>query len=362
MSRFVLVAFSIAMLAGCSGSAGALNAGLPLERTVQSNSAQKLAVSEYPLDFVRSLCFNPFRGWVPCLLSPGPHGIAKGNDGALWFTQLVYSCSTFRAPPVCNGAVGRITTSGMLTRYALKNQARPWNIANGSDGALWFTEQTTNKIGRISLSGIITEYSLPSANSSPVGITPGPDGALWFLENGLTPRVGRISTSGSIRQYVIPTANSNPFTIVAGSDGALWFGEFGASKIGRITTAGAITEYATPTKVSGPYSVTRGPDGAVWFVETFVNKLGRITPAGKITEFPAGSNGSFTLIGAGPQGKLWFMQTPSILAGVTTPTGAISGYFLSASIGQNTGMTTGPDGALWITDDGPGQAIARVHP
>ena len=37
----------------------------------------------------------------------------------------------------------------------------------GSDGALWFTESRGNAIGRITTSGAITEYALPAAESMP---------------------------------------------------------------------------------------------------------------------------------------------------------------------------------------------------
>jgi streptogramin lyase len=38
----------------------------------------------------------------------------------------------------------------------------PTSITVGPDGALWFTEQTGNKIGRITTAGVITEYPIPT--------------------------------------------------------------------------------------------------------------------------------------------------------------------------------------------------------
>jgi hypothetical protein len=51
------------------------------------------------------------------------------------------------------------------------------------DGALWFTENSANKIARITTAGIISEFLIPTASSSPEFITTGPDGALWFTES-----------------------------------------------------------------------------------------------------------------------------------------------------------------------------------
>src|SRR6059036_907923 len=45
------------------------------------------------------------------------------------------------------------------------------------------------------------------------------------------------------REFIVPTARSSPTGITAGPDGALWFTEEGANAIGRITTAGTITEF-----------------------------------------------------------------------------------------------------------------------
>lgn len=59
----------------------------------------------------------------------------------------------------------------------------PFGIALGSDGAVWFTEITGNKIGRLDTDGKIIEYDLPEKASFPSMIVAGPDGALWFTEN-----------------------------------------------------------------------------------------------------------------------------------------------------------------------------------
>ena len=63
--------------------------------------------------------------------------ITTGPDGALWFTDTLHQ-----------GAIGRITTSGVVT-YSLLPDADPvqhptgkfpFSITAGSDGAVWFTE------------------------------------------------------------------------------------------------------------------------------------------------------------------------------------------------------------------------------
>jgi virginiamycin B lyase len=66
-----------------------------------------------------------------------PVEIAAGPDGALWFTNY-------------SGSIGRITTAGLVTNFALFGSANPQGITAGPDGALWFTVVDLGTIGRIS--------------------------------------------------------------------------------------------------------------------------------------------------------------------------------------------------------------------
>src|SRR5436309_1380140 len=89
----------------------------------------------------------------------------------------------------------------------------------------------------------ITEFTIPTAVSSPSGITAGPDGALWFTEqNGAVNQIGRLTTTGSFKEFGGLSAPRpsylGPGGITAGPDGRLWFTEIDANKIGAITTDG----------------------------------------------------------------------------------------------------------------------------
>jgi len=58
---------------------------------------------------------------------------------------------------------------------------------------LWFTERRIQKIGRISTTGAITEYALPPVDYH-IGITKGPDDALWFAAGS---KIGRFAPDGT---------------------------------------------------------------------------------------------------------------------------------------------------------------------
>jgi virginiamycin B lyase len=277
-----------------------------------------------------------------------PTGIIAGPDGALWFTEQSAN------------KIGRVTTSGSFTEFTVPTAvALPLSIIVGPDGALWFTELGgVSKIGRITTAGAITEFPLPAANAHPEEIVLGPDNAFWFGESN-TSKIGRITLTGSVTEFATPTANSFPDGIAVGTDGNLWFAERTGNKIGRITTSGAITEFAVPIATSEPRKITSGPDGALWFTQQ-TGAIGRITTAGAITEFPLSTpNASPADIVAAPDGTLWFGQANTNIGQITTA-GAITETTLPQPSSSGTfGVAVGPDGALWFTGVN-GNTVGRI--
>jgi virginiamycin B lyase len=202
---------------------------------------------------------------IPCCGEPSR--IVAGPDGALWFTE--------------GNKIGRITTGGVVTEYCLPDpNAAASGITAGPDGALWFTEPSAvtdyidlicsgnDKIGRITTSGMITEYALSRsvACRGLTSIAAGPDGALWFNESYLN-AVGRITTAGAVTEYPLPSPLQVSSDVTAGPDGALWFPAFnletGGGTLERVTTDGVITEYNVAANTAGSLIVT-GPDGTLW--------------------------------------------------------------------------------------------------
>ena len=169
-------------------------------------------------------------------------------------------------------------------------------------------------------------------------------------------------------EYGLPTPAAGPGQMTAGPGGNLWFVESNAGKIGRISTSGQITEYPIANSLS-LQGITEGPDGNIWFTgvqflypETNQGYIGRITPAGVITRFvlPGGGFGeSPEGITQGPDGALWFTENGEVsgIGRITTGgTFAVPFVVPSTSLAE---ITTGPDGALWYTDPGSNQ-IGRV--
>jgi virginiamycin B lyase len=189
---------------------------------------------------------------IPTLLSQ-PLAIAAGPDGALWFVEF--------------GAnrIGTITTGGTIAEYPLPAAtSSPDYITAGPDGALWYT-QAGGGIGQITTTGVVTFYALNlSAPAASAGsVTLGPDGALWFSEYGLPAnsghRIGRFTTAGATTEYTLPSSIAAPYQIASGPDGALWFTAPGANQIGRAAIV------SPPPTLS---AVTTAADAAIQIVSS----------------------------------------------------------------------------------------------
>jgi virginiamycin B lyase len=300
---------------------------------VLSSAQSTIKINEYPLPQATS----------------NPWSLVAGPDGALWFTE---SCPSFYCPNNTHDAIGRITTSGAITEFALPNGSAPYGISAGPDGALWFTELQGNKIGRITLAGIITEFPLPTPNAGPYQITAGSDGALWFTE-GPANRIGRITTTGVVTEYPVQgvCCSTDPTEVIAGPDGALWFTNVNSNWIGRITTQGTITKYQMPVP-SGGYGIVVGPDGAFWFTGASAAgtaAIWRLTTNGVFSMYnvPAQSPG-LSYITPATDKALWFTENYTGKIGRMTTAGAFTDYFVGGTFGTGpVAITTGPDGAVW---------------
>lgn len=284
------------------------------------------------------------------ITAPGQAAIVVHYDGR-WYDQATISVSSSRAVA---GALTGATLSSLakITEFTIPTGgSSPHGICTGSDGNIWLTEGTGNKISHITPGGAFAEYSIPTAGGNPYRITAGADGNLWFTEDSQN-KIGKVTPAGAFNEYTVPTGGSTPYGITAGPDGNVWFTESSGNKIGRITPAGTINEFTVPTGGSSLQGITGGPDGNVWFVENGGNKIGRITPQGAITEFslPTGGSGPAGIV-TGPDHNLWFTQGSGNRIGVVTPAGVFSQYTVPTGGSSPKEIVTGPDGKLWFTEN-----------
>ncbi len=229
----------------------------------------------------------------------GDVGITAGSDGNIWFTEWGADHTN----------IGRITPSGTVTEYL--NGSYGGKINPGSNATLWFTEDlccySEQAIGRVVISQVspgtsdgITHFQLSNGDSYPYDIVEGPDGNMWFTEQ-FGDAIGRITPNGTVTEF--PEPYTDLLGITAGPVGNIWF-TARSGAVGRITPTGMVTMFPVG---GGPSDITTGPDGNLWFTQRYSDQIGRITPTGTITEYQVPvANAQPGEIRTGPDGNIWF--------------------------------------------------------
>ena len=123
--------------------------------------------------------------------------------------------------------------------------SRPAGIAEGGDGALWYTASANvGRLGRLwPPSTAITEFTGGStagftSGSSPAGIARGGDGNVWFTERANPGRIGRVTVPplADLEIESVSGSNAGPATsvlqatIAANSQPTTYFIEYGSDR------------------------------------------------------------------------------------------------------------------------------------
>lgn len=286
---------------------------------------------------------------------PSPNAMVLGLDGTLW---------------VAGGRrneISKISSTGSVTIFPVKGY-QPFGSAMDSitvapDGNLWVTDQNsndgqTNLIRRVSPTGVVSEFTIKNAASSN-DITVGPDGNLWLTLRGHNGgEIVKMSTAGALLgRYPLPSGfSSYPTSIVSGPDNNLWFTDPGTNKIGKMTTTGGLlAEYTRPVdKVGGIMDITKGLDNNLWFTEQNHNTIVKMSVSGQVlAEFKLAAGSQPYSIISGPNGKIWFTEYGGSKIGRITKEGAVSEYrgLYDSPVPS---IATGKDGMLYFTIAGSG--------
>lgn len=184
----------------------------------------------------------------------------RNPDGNVWFTDYG------------NNKVGKVTTAGVVSEFALPLGASPNCLASDTEGNLWVTDGGKNAIDKVNISGTVLAAFSSGLTAGDVvnGIVSAPDANLYFTEDAFnsskSDKIGRITMGGTITEIRALAPNTYPDLLTVGKDGNIYFSEYDRTNLGRIDLAtGTVTEFPlTLNGDSGTSAIINGPDNRLW--------------------------------------------------------------------------------------------------
>lgn len=205
-----------------------------------------------------------------------PLGLAVDANGAAWYTE---------AP---KQRISRVSPDGSIASFGLSTPiARLGRLTVAPDGAVWFAEPTVGSVTRLQ-DGRFTRHVVAALvpkvppDAVPFGVAVASDGTIWATLPSAD-KLLRISPGGEATAFDVPTRRSGLGDVAVGPDGVVYFVQTAANKIGRFAD-GRFEEFPVPTPSAGLTALAVAPDGAAWFTELRGHRLGRLSH-GRITEF-----------------------------------------------------------------------------
>jgi virginiamycin B lyase len=198
-----------------------------------------------------------------------------------------------------------------LREYRVFAGAGPHDVAPGRDGTVWFTAQAAGELGRLDpRTGRVRRVPL-GAGSAPHGVIVGSDGAAWVTDGGLNAIVRVDARSLRVRRFPLPgdrpAANLNTATF--DRRGRVWFtGQAGI--YGRLDPRSGRMRIFDAPRGPGPYGIATTPAGAVWYASLAGSHVARIDIRGgraRVVEPPTEGQGA-RRIWPDSRGRLWVSE------------------------------------------------------
>ena len=245
--------------------------------------------------------------------------ITSDTDGNIWFTDATQN------------KIHRIDTTDLQRSEIIQSfdiptpGALPWDIKEDDVGNIWFTEFGSGKLGKINFHNndktkinTITVYEIPGNYSQPSYLDIDKQGNIWFVESGSGKITKFDSFLETFDQYTLPNpyvnGSINPIGIVIDDEGYIWYTQFRTSLIGRLDpSSGQIAEFSTGTLTSGTYQLVKDRWGDIWTLQFRADRLIEINPSDlQIWEFTIPTQNSFAqTLATDPSGDIWFIESGS---------------------------------------------------
>ena len=198
----------------------------------------------------------------------------------------------------------------------------PHDVAVGRDGIVWYTAQRDGKLGRLDPATGKVELVPLGDGAAPHGVIIGPDGAPWVTEGGTNSIVRIDPQTREVKRWPLPESRrwANLNTATFDKRGRVWFtGQSGV--YGRLDPATGEMRVWDAPRGRGPYGITTTPDGDVYYASLASSHIARVdleTGAATVIEPPTKDQGA-RRVWSDSKGRIWVSEWNSGSVSVYDP-------------------------------------------
>jgi streptogramin lyase len=263
---------------------------------------------------------------VPFTGTAGIHSAFPAPDGAVWFSEQgsnrlgKWDPSTQAITEYQHAYIpGKEGTSAGGSKHTVRVDAM---------GTVWATGAPLSRLDPAT--GKFTDYpEVPTA----YGIEIDPQGNVWFTEFTENGKLGKVDAkTGQVTKYALPTPKAYPRRIALDPQGFVWVAEYRGGKIARFDVkTETFQEFSLPGGSPTPYGIAIDRHKFIWYSSMDMDTIGRLDPAtGAVLEFPFlyPENGIREFL-PDSAGKIWFATGPNNKVGYFIP------YDGTASVAEN---------------------------
>jgi virginiamycin B lyase len=263
-----------------------------------------------------------------------PRRLLRGLSGAVAVASLVLLPATGT-----RAATPHVVEYGPLPTGPLSGACE---VEFDGRGRLWVEQYLASQFARMDPgTGRFTEFSTPMPLSVPGGEEIGQDGAIWSTQVTGNSLLRIDPDSGRMEEISLPWANA-------------------------LSTKALGLPLHTGLGLAN--DITKGRDDAMWFTLGGLNSVGRIDMAThRMTKYPlptadGAQQALFGIIKPGP-GRTVVTDMPleNKVFSINVDTKAVTAYTMPTPLSFPLGVTTGPDGAIWVTEE-LSMKLARIDP
>jgi virginiamycin B lyase len=180
--------------------------------------------------------------------------------------------------------------------YPLPAGGGPHDVAVGTDGIVWYTAQRSGHLGRLDPAGGKVDLVSLGPAASPHGVIIGPDGAPWVTDSGMNSIVRVDPRTREVKRWTLPEARGyvNLNTATFDKRGRIWFtGQNGV--YGRLDPATGVMQVWDAPRGRGAYGIATTPDGEIYNASLAGSHIARVdldTGAATVIEPPTKDQGA----------------------------------------------------------------------